>query len=71
MIPSKALWYDAAGMTDAKRNAKSKGKNPYAVALGRRGGKARIARMTREELREAMRKASLARWARVRAEKGP
>jgi hypothetical protein len=48
---------------------KTKGKNPFAVALGRRGGKARIANMTRGQLREAMRKASEMRWARERAKK--
>jgi hypothetical protein len=41
-------------------------KNPYAVALGRRGGKkggpARAARMTPEERSESARKAVLARW---------
>ena len=49
---------------------KPKGKNPFAVALGRRGGKARIANMTPEQLSEAMRKASAARWTRERAKKG-
>jgi hypothetical protein len=43
-------------------------KNPAAVALGRlgglKGGKARAERMTSEELREAARKAALARWAK-------
>jgi hypothetical protein len=42
------------------------GKNPYAVALGRRGGlkggKARAERMTAEERSEAARKAAAARW---------
>ena len=43
------------------------GKDPAAVALGRRGGlkggKARAAKMTPEERREAARKAAAARWA--------
>jgi len=47
-----------------------KRKNPYAVALGRRGGKiggrARAANMTPEERSEAARIAVLARWARYR-----
>jgi hypothetical protein len=45
-----------------------KRKNPYAVALGRRGGKkggpARAAAMTPEERSESARKAVLARWAK-------
>ena len=45
-----------------------KRKNPYAVALGRRGGKkggaARAANMTPEERSEAARMAVQARWAR-------
>jgi hypothetical protein len=43
-----------------------KGKDPAAVALGRKGGlkggKARAAKMTPEERREAARKAAAARW---------
>jgi hypothetical protein len=42
------------------------GKNPAAVALGRkgglRGGKARAAKMTAEERSEAARRAARARW---------
>ncbi len=44
-------------------------KNPAAVALGRlggkKGGKARAAKMTPEERSEAARRAALARWAPV------
>ncbi|MCZ7597829.1 MAG: histone H1 [Gammaproteobacteria bacterium] len=44
------------------------GKDPAAVALGRKGGlkggKARAAKMTPEERREAARKAAKARWGR-------
>jgi hypothetical protein len=47
-----------------------KRKNPYAVALGRRGGKkggpARAAAMTPEERSESARKAVLARWAKIK-----
>jgi hypothetical protein len=43
------------------------GKDPAAVALGRKGGltggKARAAKMTPEQRRDAARKAALARWA--------
>jgi hypothetical protein len=42
------------------------GKNPMAVMLGRRGGlkggAARVARMTSEELRESAKRAAVARW---------
>ena len=42
------------------------GKNPYAVALGRRGGlkggKARAEKMTAEERSASARKAAAARW---------
>jgi hypothetical protein len=39
-------------------------KDPAAVALGRKGGKARAKSMTPEELSKAMRKAVNARWAK-------
>lgn len=46
--------------------ADDEGKDPAAVALGRRGGlkggKARAAKMTPEERRESARKAAQARW---------
>lgn len=49
--------------------AKEKAKNPAAVALGRlggkKGGKARAAKMTKKELVEAARKAAQARWKSV------
>lgn len=48
-----------------------KRKNPYAVALGRKGGKkggpARAAAMTPEERSESARKAVTARWEKERA----
>jgi hypothetical protein len=48
----------------------TKKKNPYAVALGRRGGlkggHARAASMTAEERSESARKAVTARWAKVK-----
>jgi hypothetical protein len=46
--------------------AKKKGKNPHAVALGRKGGKARITKMTPEQRSDIARKAVLARWAKHR-----
>lgn len=50
-----------------------KRKNPYAVALGKRGGKkgglARAANMTPEQRSESARNAVLARWAKEKAAK--
>jgi hypothetical protein len=43
------------------------GKNPHAVALGRKGGKARAAKLTKQELSEQGRYAVLARWAKTRS----
>lgn len=49
-----------------------KEKNPAAVALGRlgglKGGKARAAQMTKEELTERGRKAAKARWSQIHQE---
>lgn len=51
-----------------------KRKNPYAVALGRKGGKkggpARAANMTAEERSASARNAVLARWAKQKDAKG-
>jgi hypothetical protein len=51
---------------DERRVEPASGKDPAAVALGRRGGlkggKARAAKMTPEERSEAARKAAQARW---------
>ena len=41
-------------------------KNPAAVALGRKGGKARAKNLTAEERSESARKASEARWAHLK-----
>jgi hypothetical protein len=43
-----------------------KRKNPAAVELGRKGGKARVAKMSKEELKEAARRAAQARWAKAK-----
>lgn len=52
----------------------AKRKNPAAVALGRKGGKkggpARAASLSKEQLSESGRKAVMARWAKYYAEKG-
>ncbi len=46
------------------------GKNPLAVALGRRGGlkggKARAAKLTSKQLSDSARKAARARWSRIK-----
>jgi hypothetical protein len=39
-------------------------KNPHAVALGKKGGKARAAKLSKEELSKQGRDAVLARWAK-------
>lgn len=39
-------------------------KDPHAVALGKKGGKARAAKLSKEELSRQGRKAVMARWAR-------
>jgi len=44
----------------------SKRKNPYAVALGRKGGKARVKNLSPEERSAAARKAVQARWEKAK-----
>ena len=55
--------------TEGKTSRKHR-KNPYAVALGRKGGlkggPARAAKMTPEERSESARKAVQARWERAK-----
>lgn len=48
----------------------AKRKNPAAVALGKRGGKARLKKMTAEERTEVARMAAIARWGEKPAPKG-
>jgi hypothetical protein len=45
-------------------------KDPNAVALGRKGGKARLRTMTPEQRQEIARKAATARWAKAKIKKG-
>lgn len=52
----------------AKRRKKSPRKNPAAVALGRKGGKARVGKLSKKQLSDQGRKAVIERWKR---EKGP
>lgn len=56
---------------EAPKTDPDEGKDPAAVELGRRGGKkggkARAAKMTAEERRAAAKKAAEARWSRSRA----
>jgi hypothetical protein len=42
----------------------TKKKDPNAVALGRKGGKARLQKLTPEQRSDIARKAVLARWAK-------
>jgi hypothetical protein len=46
-----------------------KEKDPNAVALGRKGGKARLRTMTPEQRKEIARKAITARWAKAKIKK--
>jgi len=46
-----------------------KRKDPMAVALGSRGGKATAKKMTAEERKEKMRRAAQARWAKAKQKK--
>jgi hypothetical protein len=46
-----------------------KEKDPNAVALGRKGGKARLHKMTPEQRQEIARKAVTARWVRAKMKK--
>jgi hypothetical protein len=46
-----------------------KEKDPNAVALGRKGGKARLHKMTPEQRSDIARKAVRARWARAKKQK--
>ena len=48
---------------------KAKRKNPAAVALGRKGGKARLVTMSDEQRKEFAKQAAQARWAKEKAEK--
>ncbi len=43
-------------------------KDPHAVAMGRKGGKAYVAKTSAKERSEAARKAVLARWKKAKAE---
>jgi len=44
-------------------------KDPNAVALGRKGGKARLQKLTPEERKDIARKAVAARWAKAKKQK--
>jgi hypothetical protein len=48
---------------------KKKEKNPNAVALGRKGGKARLDKLTPAQRTEIARKAVTARWAKAKRQK--
>jgi hypothetical protein len=50
--------------------AKTKRKNPAAVALGRRGGKKRAENLSPEELSEQGRRAVAARWEKAKKKAG-
>lgn len=56
---------DGVAMTRRPGNVAKK-KDPLAVALGRRGGKARATRLSREALSEIGKKGAQVRWAKRR-----
>ncbi len=43
---------------------KNEGKDPHAVALGRKGGMARMQKLTSEQRREIAQKAAKIRWSK-------
>ncbi len=47
--------------------SKKKDKDPSAVALGRRGGKARMHKLTPEQRKSIAQKAARARWSKTKA----
>ena len=59
-----------AGADESKRDKSGDGKNPAAVALGRRGGKkggkARAARLTAKQRSQIAKKAAETRWKKKR-----
>jgi hypothetical protein len=61
-------------VAEKKKKVARKRKNPYAVALGRKGGlkggPARAANMTPEERSESARNAVLARWSKRKPQSG-
>lgn len=64
---AKAIVDDATGEGDEEgASEQDEGKNPAAVALGRlggrKGGKARAAKLTKEQRSEIAKKAARARW---------
>ena len=62
-----------AVVPEAEESQQEKEKNPAAVALGRlggkKGGKARATKLTKERRSEIARKAAQARWGKARQEK--
>lgn len=50
---------------EPKPEPPTEGKNPNAVALGQRGGKARAKKLTPEQRKEIARKAAEKRWGRT------
>jgi hypothetical protein len=49
--------------------AKKNEKNPHAVALGRKGGRARMDKLTVEQRRDIARNAAKVRWANTKNRK--
>jgi hypothetical protein len=54
----------SSGLMSTKKNAPDAAARAYLSSIGKRGGKARISRLTPEERSELARKAARARWKR-------
>lgn len=67
-----AILQEATGEAPPELNKEGKPKNPAAVALGKlggkKGGKARAAKLTKKQRSEAAKKAARARWAKATEE---
>ena len=55
---------------DRKPTAEEEGKNPAAVALGRRGGRARAIKVKADERADIAKRAAAVRWGKARAARG-
>ena len=72
---AKAIVDEATGDAVEEEAPADEGKNPSAVALGRlggkKGGKARAAKLTKEQRSEIARKAARARWTKTDTDAPP
>jgi hypothetical protein len=64
----RLVWVSIVVVKSAGKTVAMAEKNPHAVALGRKGGKARLTTMTPERRIEIAKKAIQARWAKAKEE---